>query len=101
MFPLISAAAQNVEADALRGVVLTLTALAVALFPDATQRQGRRRSAWWAIAGCELALLAGMIGIADKWGTPIVWYRTPAIGLASLLILVFVFSVYREPRPPR
>lgn len=95
------AAAALVEADAVRSVVLTLVALAVAGFPAAVLRQGRPASAIWAVIGCELALVSGMIGIADQWGRPLVWYRTPTLGLAACCILVFVGYALAGPRSPR
>lgn len=79
--------------DSLRVVTLLVALLAMATFPSAIWLQGRPRSAWLAVAGCELLLLAAALGVLDHLGEPIVWHRTPLVFVASTFILAFSATV--------
>lgn len=85
-------------ADTLRIVALILTAAAAGLFPFAAFQQGRRNDAWFAIAGAEAIFLSVTMAILHSWGEPLVWWRTPLVGLADVLYLAFVWHVFRRTR---
>lgn len=79
--------------DAIRLVTVATAVLAIAVFPATVYIQGRKRSAYLAVAGCECLLFSCAHSILDFVGRPIVWYRTPLTLLGSTLILIFSASV--------
>lgn len=88
-------------ADAFRMLTIAMIGMAVALFPAAIMIQGRRRSAWWAVIGCEIFMTAAMFSIMDHWGQPLVVYRTPLIFLGASCILLFVLYMLVYGGRPR
>lgn len=89
--------------DAFRIIALGMAVCAVGTFPAAVWREGRQT--WWpfvAVAGCELAYLSVISAIADHFGEPLTWYRTPLAILASCFTLTYVIGVFmRKDRHAR
>ena len=84
------------DPDSLRIVALILCGVALAVFPMTVAKQGRPWCAWFAVIGAEVILFAQMVAVADHWGEPLVWYRTPAVMVSSLLFLTYTAIVFRQ-----
>jgi len=87
--------------DTFRLVTIALTLLAGLLFPWAIYLRTQTRAALLVVIVLVINFLGASVAIADSFGEPIVWYRTPRICVASLLALAYCAIAFRAPRPPR
>lgn len=79
-------------ADTLRYANMILGVMVIALFPMTAYMQGRRWSAWFAIAGSELIYLAVVLGSLANLGEPLN-VRLPLVTASGLLYVAFIASV--------
>lgn len=84
--------------DIFRLITLTLLVICIATFPAAVYVQGREKSAYWAVAGCECFMFVSTFAITEHLGEPLVWYRTPLTMLGSVFVLLFSIQVIINSR---
>lgn len=82
--------------DVLRAATAFLAFFVTIGFPYAIAIQGRRRNAWLAVIGCEILVAAGLLISLQRWGKPLIWWKTPLILIAILFLLGFIIAVLRN-----
>lgn len=78
-------------AQYIKVVTVLLALIAGVMLPAAISYHRRpERLMWLLLAAIELAWFSGVVALGYNFASPIRWYRTPVMLLASILALVYV-----------
>jgi hypothetical protein len=79
-------------ADVLRVVTVILAVFAASQFPGILARRVPGWRSWVVVVAVEVLLFSAIARVLDHLTEPIVWYGTPALLIASLLVLFYALS---------
>ncbi len=85
--------------DDFRIMTICLTLLSGLLFPWAIYHRTQTRAALLVVVVLVINFVGASVAIADSFGDPLVWYRTPRIFVADVLALIYCGIAWLPPPP--
>lgn len=78
--------------DVLRVITLTALGVVIVTLPTLVEMHSRPSRAQALVAGVLCFVISGGARIADHWGEPLAWDRTPLLLTGSILLTGFVVA---------